>query len=49
MDALVDDLLDQSRNSGFEINSKSDLFIMQKGGLSQGTWIHTDLVVEFAI
>ena len=47
MDALVDELSDRNRNSGFEVNSKLDLFIVQKGGLSQGTWIHPELVVEF--
>jgi len=48
MDALVDELSERWEKSPIGIKTRADLFITKKGGLSQGTWIHPELVVEFA-
>jgi len=48
MDALLEDLSARSENSRNAFTTRLDLFIMKQGGRSQGTWIHPELVVEFA-
>ena len=47
MDVLIDELSERWEKSPIGIKARADLFVTRKGGLSQGTWIHPELVVEF--
>ena len=47
MDVLIDELSERWEKSPIGIKARADLFVTRKGGLSQSTWIHPELVVKF--